>query len=103
MGIPSSQETSELRIRHPNLASWVEEMTVLLQPQAVHLCNGSDAEYEALCELMVRNGTFTRLNEMIRPGSFLARSHPSDVARIEERTFICSTTRDEAGPTNNWA
>jgi phosphoenolpyruvate carboxykinase (GTP) len=85
------------------ILSWVQEMALLCQPDKIHWCDGSDGEYRALCELMVRSGTFVRLNETLRPNSFLARSHPSDVARIEDRTFICSRTRDEAGPTNNWA
>jgi phosphoenolpyruvate carboxykinase (GTP) len=78
-------------------------MAVLCQPDSIHWCDGSDAENHALCDLLVAHGTFTRLNPRKRPGSFLARSHPSDVARVEDRTFICSKTKDEAGPTNHWA
>jgi phosphoenolpyruvate carboxykinase (GTP) len=85
------------------LLAWVEEMTGLCRPDRVHWCDGSDAENEAVCDLMVRNGTLTRLDAAKRPGSFLARSHPSDVARVEDRTFICSQSREEAGPTNHWA
>ena len=87
---------------HP-LNAWVQQMADLCQPAAIHWCDGSEAEYQSLCELMVEHGTFTRLNPEKRPGCFLARSHPSDVARVEERTYICSRTREEAGPTNNWA
>jgi len=88
---------------HRALVAWVEEMSKLCQPDTVFWCDGSEKENQALCDLMVEKGTFTRLNEAKRPGSYLARSHPSDVARIEDRTFICSKTREEANPTNNWA
>ena len=85
------------------LVSWVKEMTTLCQPANVFWCNGSEEEYAAICDSLVEAGTLTRLNQEKRPGCFLARSHPSDVARLEARTFICAETRDEAGPTNNWA
>ncbi|HLP75724.1 MAG TPA: phosphoenolpyruvate carboxykinase, partial [Candidatus Paceibacterota bacterium] len=89
--------------KHTKLISWVQEMTELCQPQAVHWCDGSEKENQQLCDLLVANGTFTKLNEKKRPGSYLARSHASDVARVEDRTFICSKSAAEAGPTNNWA
>jgi phosphoenolpyruvate carboxykinase (GTP) len=88
---------------HTVLLKWVEQMAQLCQPTSVVWCDGSEAEAQALNEQMVRAGTFTRLDPRKRPGSYLARSHASDVARVEDRTFICSETRDHAGPTNNWA
>ena len=88
---------------HNRLLAWVEETARLCQAEQVFWCDGSEEEYNSLCERMVESGTLTRLDEQKRPGSFLARSHPSDVARVEDRTYICSSTRDQAGPTNNWA
>jgi phosphoenolpyruvate carboxykinase (GTP) len=85
------------------LLAWVEEMITLCKPAKVRWCNGSEEEYQQLCDLMVANGTFTKLDAKRRPGCYLARSHVSDVARVEDRTFICSKTKEEAGPNNHWA
>jgi phosphoenolpyruvate carboxykinase (GTP) len=84
------------------LEAWVDEIARLCQPQAVQWCDGSKEEHDRLCDLLVRQGTFTRLNPAKRPDSYYCRSHPDDVARSEERTFICSRLKEDAGPTNNW-
>jgi phosphoenolpyruvate carboxykinase (GTP) len=84
------------------LSAWVDEVAKLTKPDRIHWCDGSQAEYDRLCEEMVESGLATRLDPVKRPGCLLFRSQPSDVARVEDRTFIASRTKDEAGPTNNW-
>ncbi len=92
----------QLQTSYPELADWVLEISKLTTPEDVVWCNGSDSEWERLTDLLVENGTFTRLNPKIRPNSFWCASDPSDVARVEDRTFICAEKEDDAGPTNNW-
>jgi phosphoenolpyruvate carboxykinase (GTP) len=98
----SDTVSAEAPTTHPELLGWVEEIAELTQPDAIHWCDGSAEEYDRLAQDLVDAGTFQRLSDAKRPNSYLALSDPDDVARVEDRTFICAETEAQAGPTNNW-
>ncbi|HEX6914858.1 MAG TPA: hypothetical protein VF145_06435, partial [Chitinophagaceae bacterium] len=84
------------------IRDWIDEVAAQCEPEQIYWVEGSQEEYESLCSLLVQKGTFRKLNPEKRPGSFACFSDPSDVARVEDRTFICSRRKEDAGPTNNW-
>src|SRR5215468_392301 len=98
---PPAKDVSD-NIPHKRLKQWVHEVAAITRPERIHWCDGSDQEYQLMLRLMIQAGTAIPLNPQKRPNSILVRSNPADVARVEDRTFICSESRDDAGPNNYW-
>ncbi|MBK8432483.1 MAG: phosphoenolpyruvate carboxykinase (GTP) [Chloroflexi bacterium] len=90
------------QLKNSAVQTWIADMVALCQPDSIYFCDGSEAEYNLMCQRLVESGTFIKLNEELRPNSYLSRSDPTDVARVENRTYICSISKADAGPTNNW-
>jgi phosphoenolpyruvate carboxykinase (GTP) len=99
---PRPKTSRAVLSQNKHLLRWVEKMAALTKPSHIRWVTGSQEEYDQLCQQLIKSGTFTKLNQKLWPGCYYARSHPSDVARVEDRTFICSLSKDSAGPTNNW-
>ncbi len=89
-------------LRNKKLKAWIEEVAAMCRPDKIEICDGSQVEYDRLCDLMVQSGTFSKLNDAKRPGSYICFSDPGDVARVEDRTYICPKNKEDAGPNNNW-
>ena len=102
MSIPSNFSSLESSHIKSEIDKWVKQIASECEASAIHYCNGSQEEYDYLCEMLVKKGTFIKLDPVKRPNSFACFSDPSDVARVEDKTFICSRLSEDAGPTNNW-
>src|SRR5882672_157653 len=98
----TARKSAQPLSQNTHLLNWVDKMAALTKPSEIHWVDGSQEEYDGLCAQMVESGTFIKLNEKLWPGCFYARSDSGDVARVEDRTYICSLSKDGAGPTNNW-